>query len=100
MLCTQSQAKGPATHHILLLCHYLEKRVVPLQDVNIQKVLRREGAPAEGADIPVQGVVVVLVALESIKDLRAPRDVADKFRHPAGKLRCQSLDLCCIYPSR
>lgn len=75
-----------ATHHVLLFGHYLEERIVPLQDVNIQEMPRRKGALAEGADIPVQRVVVVLVALQCIKDLAAPRDVATEFRHPVGKL--------------
>lgn len=70
----------------MLLGHYLEKRVVPLQDVNIQEMPRWKGALAEGADVPVQRVVVVLIVLHCIKDLAAPRDVATEFRHPAGKL--------------
>lgn len=52
---------------------------------------RRKGALAEGAHVPVQRVVVVLIALQCIKDLAAPRDVATEFRHPAGKLGHQQL---------
>jgi len=80
-----SKGLSTATHHVLLLCHYLEERVVPLQDVDIQEMPRRKGALAEGADIPVQRVVVVLIALQCIKDLAAPRDVATEFRHPVRK---------------
>lgn len=88
---TTSEGLGTATHHVLLLGHYLEERVVPLQDVNIQEMPRRKGALAEGAHVPVQRVVVVLIALQCIKDLAAPRDVATEFRHPAGKLGHQRL---------
>lgn len=91
--------KGTATHHVLLFSHYLEEWVVPLQDVDIQEMPRWKGALAEGADIPVQRVVVVLIAFQCVKDLAAPRDVATEFRHSVGKLRNQSLNLSCIYPS-
>lgn len=74
-----------AAHHILLLSHYLEEGIMPLQDVDVQEVSRRKGALAEGADIPVQGVVVVLVALQRVKHLAAPGDVAAELGHPAGK---------------
>lgn len=69
---TTSKGLGTATHHVLLLGHDLEERVVPLRDVNIQETGRGKGALAEGADIPVQSVVVVLVALQRVKDLAAP----------------------------
>lgn len=75
----------PCPHHILLLSHDLEERVVPLGDVDVQKVPRGEGAPAEGADVPVQRVVVVLVALQRVEHLRAAGDVAVKLRHPVRK---------------
>lgn len=58
--------------HVLLLGHDLEERVMPLQDVNIQEMCRGKRALAEGADVPVQRVVVVLVALQCVKDLAAP----------------------------
>lgn len=74
-----------AAHHILLLGHDLEEGVVPLQDVDIQEIPRGKGALAEGADVPVQGVVVVLVALQRVKHLAAPGDVAAELGHPAGK---------------
>lgn len=69
---TTSKGLGMVTHHVLLLGHDLEERVMPLQDVNIQEMCRGKGALAEGADIPVQRVVVVLVALQRVKDLAAP----------------------------
>lgn len=60
---------------------------MPLQDVDIQEMPRWKGALAEGADIPVQRVVVVLIAFQCVKDLAAPRDVATEFRHSVGKLK-------------
>lgn len=59
---------------------------MPLQDVDIQEMPGWKGALAEGADVPVQRVVVVLVAFQCVKDLAAPRDVATEFRH-LGSLR-------------
>lgn len=79
------QGLGMAAHHILLLSHYLEEGVMPLQDVDVQEIPRGKGTLAEGADVPVQGVVVVLVALQRVKHLAAPGDVAAELRHPARK---------------
>lgn len=66
---------------------------MPLQDVDIQEVPRGKGALAEGADVPVQGVVVVLVALQRVKDLAAAGDVAAELRHPVGKSARPHLEL-------
>lgn len=55
---------------------------MPLGDVDVQKVPRGEGPPAEGADAPVQRVVVVLIALQRVEHLRAAGDVTAKLRHP------------------
>lgn len=47
-------------------------------------MVRREGALAVSADTPVQGVVVMLVGLQGVKELTAPGDVTPKLCHADG----------------
>lgn len=61
--------------HVLSLSEDGEQTVVPLLNVNVQESATREGATAGAANIPVQGVVVVLVLLQSAEDGGAGRDV-------------------------
>lgn len=66
----------PCTYHVLSLSEDGEQTVVPLLDVNVQESGTGEGATAGAADISVQGVVVVLVLLQSAEDCGASWDVA------------------------
>lgn len=72
---------GETTHsirdmyHVLSLSEDGEQTVVPLLNVNVQESAAGEGATAGAANIPVQGVVVVLVLLQSAKDSGAGWDV-------------------------
>lgn len=70
------------THHVLPLGQNLEEGVVPLQDVGVQQVSRREGPLAEGADVSVQSVVVVLVILQGVEHLAAAGHLTRELGHP------------------
>lgn len=56
------------TYHVLSLSEDGEQTVVPLLNVNVQESAAREGATAGAANIPMQGVVVVLVLLQCAED--------------------------------
>lgn len=62
-------------YHVLSLSKDGEQTVVPLLNVNVQESAAGEGATAGAANISVQGVVVVLVLLQSAKDSGAGWDV-------------------------
>lgn len=66
-----SEASHPRTYHVLSLSEDGEQTVVPLLNVNVQEPGTGEGATAGAAHISVQGVVVVLVLLQSAEDCRA-----------------------------
>lgn len=57
----------PGTGTCPVLSQDLERRVVPLQDVGVQQVTGGEGPPAEGADVSVQSVVVVLTVFQGAR---------------------------------
>lgn len=67
-----SEASHPCrTYHVLSLSEDGEQTVVPLLNVNVQEPGTGEGATAGAAHISVQGVVVVLVLLQSAEDCTA-----------------------------
>ena len=61
----------PGTGTCPVLSQDLEWRVVPLQDVGVRQVTGGEGPPAEGADVSMQSVVVVLTVFQGAKHLAA-----------------------------
>ena len=66
------------THHVLSLGEDGEEGVVPLLDVDVEESGTRQGAAAGAAHVSVQGVVVVLILLQSAEDCTAARDVTGK----------------------
>ena len=72
------------THHVLPLGQNLEEGVMPLEDVGVQQVAGRESPLAEGADVSVQSVVVVLVVLQGVEHLAAAGHLTGELGHPGG----------------
>lgn len=68
----------PLTHHVLPLGEDGEERVVPLLNVNVQEPGTWQGATAGAAHVSVEGVVVVLVLLQTHEGCTAARNVAGK----------------------
>lgn len=74
----------PGTGTCPVLGQDLERRVMALQDVGVQQVTGGEGPPAEGADVSVQRMLVVLTVFQGAKHLAAAG-------RPTGDLSTQGL---------
>lgn len=68
---------------------------MPLQYVDVQQVDGGEGPSAEGADVSVQSVVVVLIVLQGVEHLAAPCYLTGELGHPGEGNHLVGRPFCC-----